>query len=399
MRINITIPMRALAFRAFTLAALYVTCVTSVAQTDPLDVWHQRLFPGSPVTVTGIAYGNGIFVAVGNNGGLLVSPDGITWTQYFSPPVIGQGGVIYGGGAFYAYGYSSSGGGNFILRSTDGVTWAKIYETTGVIRSAAYGNNRVVFVAEDRIITTTVTPTNWIESQLPQNTPLSGVTYGIGRFVACGYYSPFNYRNSYVLSSIDGVVWRYDYGPRFEEAISGIAYGNGVFVASWRTNSATDSGFLTSTNLSSWNYVPISGASNQTVGAVTFGGGQFIASLGNFITTSPDGLSWTNRPAAGSATAFAYGAGTFVTSGLRQSDVFANPTSSPPSNLALTMYPGVSVTGAEGQTYRIEASTNLAPGSVWQPLTNLTLPFSPYLWIDTSASASPRRFYRAVRVD
>ena len=187
MRVGVRKSTRAPVLKGLRIAALCVAIFTSVAQSDPLDVWRRRLSPGPPVTITGIAYGNGILVAAGNNGGLLVSPDGITWTQYFSLPVIGQGGVIYGAGAFYAYGYSLSGGGNFILESADGVTGAKIYETIGTIKSAAYGNNRVVFVATDRIITTTVAPTNWTESQLPQNTPLSGVNYGMGRFgYRCG---------------------------------------------------------------------------------------------------------------------------------------------------------------------------------------------------------------------
>jgi hypothetical protein len=390
-----------------TLALLALSLELACGQTDPLDVWHiPASVPSGFGGASGIAYGNGTFIAVGNNGALALSPDGSNWTQYFSPPVINYGGVIYGGGQFFAHGTWYAGfpsPTNYILQSSDGQSWTKIYEfpyslsVTPVLKSAAYGNNRVVFVASDRIITTTLPPTNWIAFQLPPGVSLSGVSFGMGRFVACGRNTTST-PVAYILSSADGVNWRYDYGPSTEVAsVSGIAYGNGTFVVPWRTNNTPDAGFLISTNLSSWNYIPIQAGS--TAGAVAFGGGQFIAFLGNQTCTSPDGLTWTYRTNAFGSTAYAYGQGTFLTSGLRQSDVFAIPTSPPPSNLALAMFPGVSITGTEGQTYRIETSTNLAPGSVWQPLTNFTLPFSPYLWIDTTAPGQSRKFYRAVQIE
>lgn len=388
--------------RAF-LGLLCLASWSSLAQNDPLDNWHgPASFPTGFGIVNGVAYGNGTFVTVGNNGAVAVSADGSNWTQYLSPPVMNYGGVAFGEGEFFAYGYWSST--NYILSSSNAQSWTKIYEfpyssASTTIKAAAYGNNRIVFVGSDRIITTTASATNWIEFTLPSATPLSGVTFGAGRFVACGRStSP----RSHILSSLDGISWRYDYGQDFDdESVSGIGYGNGTFVAPWRTNGASDSGFLISTNLTRWDYVPMLGVGSGSAGAITFGGGQFIAGFGNNRTyTSPDGLNWTYRTnVSGSAAAFTYGLGTFLTSFRQQSDVFASPTSSPPSNLELTMFPGISVIGVEGQTYRIEASTNLAPGSVWQPLTNVTLPFSPYLWIDTSAPGLSQRFYRAVRLE
>ena len=42
----------------------------------------------------------------------------------------------------------------------------------------------------------------------------------------------------------------------------------------------------------------------------------------------------------------------------------------------------------------VQYATNLSQTSNWQTLTNLTLPGSPYLWVDTSTPATVQRFYR-----
>ena len=51
----------------------------------------------------GVTYGNGLFVAVGDDGAILASPDGVTWT---ARTLGGKGlhGVTYGNGLFVAVG-------------------------------------------------------------------------------------------------------------------------------------------------------------------------------------------------------------------------------------------------------------------------------------------------------
>src|SRR5258705_10549198 len=58
-------------------------------------------------------------------------------------------------------------------------------------------------------------------------------------------------------------------------------------------------------------------------------------------------------------------------------------------------YPGLTITGTVGNTYPIEYVDVLVNGSNnWITLSNLVLPSSPYLFIDTSAPNLPHRFYR-----
>jgi formylglycine-generating enzyme required for sulfatase activity len=58
-------------------------------------------------------------------------------------------------------------------------------------------------------------------------------------------------------------------------------------------------------------------------------------------------------------------------------------------------YAGLNITGAVGTVYSIQCVTNLAQTNDWVALTNLTLPGSPYLWVDRTVSATSQRFYRA----
>jgi len=67
-----------------------------------------------------------------------------------------------------------------------------------------------------------------------------------------------------------------------------------------------------------------------------------------------------------------------------------------PAALDIQLYSGLNITGSIGTVYSIEFATHLAQTNSWQCLEFLQLPVSPYLWIDKSAPATGRRFYRAV---
>jgi hypothetical protein len=54
-----------------------------------------------------VTYGNGLFVAVGEDGTILTSPDGVTWTQRTSGTSNWLNGVAYGNGLFVAVGWAA----------------------------------------------------------------------------------------------------------------------------------------------------------------------------------------------------------------------------------------------------------------------------------------------------
>src|SRR5208282_437739 len=62
--------------------------------------------------------------------------------------------------------------------------------------------------------------------------------------------------------------------------------------------------------------------------------------------------------------------------------------------LTVQLYAGLQVLGTVGLVYSIQCTPDLTQTNNWQTLTNLTLPSSPYLYIDTASPDYPRRFYR-----
>ncbi|MGY2954787.1 hypothetical protein ACVWZQ_002946, partial [Thermostichus sp. MS-CIW-29] len=69
--------------------------------------WTQRT-SGTSNQLNGVAYGNGLFVAVGWDGTILTSPDGVSWTQRTSGTSNWLNGVAYGNGLFVAVGWNST---------------------------------------------------------------------------------------------------------------------------------------------------------------------------------------------------------------------------------------------------------------------------------------------------
>jgi hypothetical protein len=70
------------------------------------------------------------------------------------------------------------------------------------------------------------------------------------------------------------------------------------------------------------------------------------------------------------------------------------PAPSPATN-SLRLYPGITIQGGVGRAYQIQFTNRLSSGQ-WIPLTNFTLPSSPFLFFDTTATNSSERFYKVV---
>jgi hypothetical protein len=68
------------------------------------------------------------------------------------------------------------------------------------------------------------------------------------------------------------------------------------------------------------------------------------------------------------------------------------------SSLVVKMLAGLDLYGTIGMTYRIDYLTDLNNTNSWSALTNITLPASPYFWVDVSSASQSRRFYRSVSV-
>ena len=227
--------------------------------------WTPRSATGSWLSVT---YGNGLFVAVGSDtSAVMTSPDGINWTTQSTPAAGGWRAVTYGNGLFVAVGIA----GSIVMTSPDGVHWTQ--------RSAAGDNDF------------------W-----------QGVTYGNGLFVAVGS------SGDRVMTSPDGINWTVQSAAGNNDSWTSVTYGNGLFVAAG-LSSLGDSIMISADGVEWVPQVTTSGWN-----AITYGNGLFVA-VGNGapnVMTSPDGINWTPRSAAGSNDTWrgiTYGNGLFVAVG------------------------------------------------------------------------------------
>ena len=66
---------------AKTIATLVVLIFTETGRADPWDIWEWRSPWSAPTSLNGVAYGNGLFVAVGQSGSILGGVDGIHWDE------------------------------------------------------------------------------------------------------------------------------------------------------------------------------------------------------------------------------------------------------------------------------------------------------------------------------
>jgi LPXTG-motif cell wall-anchored protein len=167
-----------------------------------------------------VGFGNGLFVAIGDRRAILISTDGISWTRRTLVGVNPEYGIAYGNGVWIAVGRNAR-----IWRSADnGVTWCRIWPlwtptpcgpTDPIIpvgaldgnpefRRIAFGNNVFVAVGDQSTIMTSPDGLYWTKQTVP-NPPgagqsFRGVRYGDGSFVVTGY-------SGIILTSPDGVTW------------------------------------------------------------------------------------------------------------------------------------------------------------------------------------------------
>ena len=99
---------------------------------DIITAWISGTVMGSAVTenINSVAYGNSLFVAVGDNGVILNSVDGITWTQitssYITTNTLNK--VRFLNGYFFATGKN-----NTLLQSNNGSNWTSVSGVTSVV--------------------------------------------------------------------------------------------------------------------------------------------------------------------------------------------------------------------------------------------------------------------------
>lgn len=251
-----------------------------------------------------MAFGQGAFVIVNANSTILSSVDGIRWHRRGAGPravlndvTRGKEAFVAVGGYFYPYGSSA-----VILSSADGVTWAERVPGAGAfLNSAAFGNGTFVVTGSEDTLFTSTNGVDWMLRAGPGRADLSTVRYAASLFVMTSYsYDTNGSRHGSIWTSPEGIDWAERYAWT-DDWFTGIAYGNGVFVAVGSAGVFSvvfTARMVTSTDGIVWTPIEL-----QAPGLfdVAFGNGRFVAIGGGcgrggctrLILTSPDGMSWT----------------------------------------------------------------------------------------------------------
>jgi VCBS repeat-containing protein len=260
----------------------------------------STIFAISPTdqTLTSVTFGNNTFVAVGANGTILSSSDGVAWTRRTSGTTYTLNRVSYLNGIFIAVGRATT-----ILTSPDGMNWTdhssgiKTRSLTGV----SYGSGIFVAVG-DGMLFTSVDGATWKYSEELYGMYPNDLTYGYGLFMGTGGEGLY-------LTSNDGITWKKSGGVANYSYLQSTCYGNGSFVAVGLIGAIFNSKRFTQEN----------SHTGATLNGVKYINNTFVAvGDGGTILTSPDAITWTNRPSAETSATLndvSYGNGTIVAVG------------------------------------------------------------------------------------
>lgn len=229
-----------------------------------------------------VAYGNGLFVALANNGSFCcVSADGISWDEYATPAVTAWQAIAFGNGVFIAVADTSN-----VYSSPDGITWSSHAAGSGWHTGVAWNGSMFLCVTDSMAFRTSTDGLTWTS----QTAPAGG----------SAFYGPW-WNGSLWITVQGGApnkIWTSPSGVAgswtFRQNLSGGnwlcgAVLNGVVCLGSRGGS----GLQTSSDGITW--TPNTGIASNIYGMST-DGIVFLASVnGGSFYTSTDGVTWTTR--------------------------------------------------------------------------------------------------------
>ncbi len=224
-----------------------VSCLAWACASGAQSVWQ----PISPLprekALLSVTYDGGLFVAAGDSGTVVTSPDGLQWVVRSTGTAAWLAEVTHGGSQFVAVGFSGA-----IITSPNGADW--------VVRNSGFSEF------------------------------ITSVAYGDSRFIALGWTSGAG--NQWILSSPDGVAWNTVASVVFEEQLNGLTHGGGRFVGVGNCIIVLPDG-------GTWD-VPLDPEdTDASLTSVAYGNGRYVAvGFAGQVRTSPDGSTWS-RPSSG----------------------------------------------------------------------------------------------------
>jgi hypothetical protein len=214
------------------------------------STWTARFSGLSPTGLRGVTYLNNNFIAVGDRGKIIVSPDGVNWTNQSVDSAYNIFKVVYGNGKYFAIGDRPGGDGYRVaigLISENGSSW-RVISMPGSHRSyaSAFGAGKFVLFGVSAFmgpgiqeLHTSTDAVNWTKQQLPERLRIAYYSGGISAliFAANTFYGLVNDEqytgkpgpNVRGVASLDGINWTEVNAP--PQPWGAIAYGDNKLLA------------------------------------------------------------------------------------------------------------------------------------------------------------------------
>jgi hypothetical protein len=215
-----------------------------------------------------------------------------SWTRRLSNVPHGFWDVVWDGTVFVAVGDDGA-----ILTSSDGVDWVKKesgVETT-LVAVAAFGPD-IVAVGNDIVLLSTDHGDSWSVKYRPVSVGFGAVALNSSQYVVGGF--DFESTTETITISEDrGETWEVvDEDPNQNFPINDLAYGNGYFVATTWVSTSFGGRVKVSADGREWNEINVSeGDEAAWFAMVMHDGDQFAVAGYSGVSMSLDGLNWTQK--------------------------------------------------------------------------------------------------------
>ena len=202
-------------------AAGAISSINSYTVLRQGNAWDQNWFTRdtgpSGFRLNAVTFGDGLFVAVGEAGNILTSPDAVNWTlvkSFIQEQLFGvSSGIINGTNYFVAVGANG-----VILRSSDGLNWtlARAKDWTRDLFCVAYGGGAFV-IGGVNSVTKTSDFKSWKDAEVSRQDgwyeSMVAITYGNGVFVATTALHGNDGRgHRRIIQSNNGEAWQLSQG-------------------------------------------------------------------------------------------------------------------------------------------------------------------------------------------
>lgn len=283
--------------------------------TEPEETWIIRNPLPTSNSLRDVVHGDGLWVAVGAGGTIVVSRDLKVWTPRPTGTTEWLHAIAYGEGRLVAVGARSMIAGvrsTTILVSDDGESWQTGHppQQSTTLYSIGYGAGRFVAGGWGKLLISD-NGLDWTAQDIGISSEVHEVAFIGGKFMALIGGAD----EDWIMTSEDGLTWTWSNAkipqPVFSGSLLDIAYGNGVYIIVGYESALRSEDGVT------WTEIP--GLQSSALYSVTFGGSKFLAvgweAYEGVALVSANGLEWTRQPIDAGPSAIEYGDGSYAVVG------------------------------------------------------------------------------------